>query len=243
MQRLELISLFDDGQLDYSRLKAEGWRGEGESLLFNEWRRIHTTLQQVTNDEINYDYVKVMAGPTPGHQSENFEVGEIIDYLQWLDKSYSHRDVLKLEYVSLRLYGERRLDFKKLMLRGWRFAEIGSSAMPLSKENGHINVLLVPRDYKDLYPEEEPFTEIHLSNSTHSPEAFREGSRFQYGVNAASIREIIYCLDWLDRSVVKYKEQVGFVQSYLGRIRYYRYKFKETSRKKERKRYLETHTW
>lgn len=241
MQRFEIISLSDDGQLDSSTLSAKGWREVGERFLCNEWGRIHTSIREIKDDELDYDYIEVLAGPAPGHHKGNFEVGEIIDYLKWLDKSYPRRDVLKLKHVSLRLYGERRLDFKKLMLRGWRFAEMGSKTMPLSKDHGYIRVLLLPQDYTDLEPEEKLFTEILLSNSTYFPEFVRAGPMFQYGINAASIREVICCLEWLDRKVVKYREQVGIVQSWLGRIRYCSYKFKEASRKKERKRYSESH--
>jgi hypothetical protein len=242
MQRLGTISLFDIGKLDSNRLKEEGWREAGD-LLFNEWGRIHTSLWQNPNDELDYDYVEVSAGPATGHLEENYEVGEIIDYLQWLENSYSDRDVLKLGIIGLRLYGERCLNYEKLMLRGWRFSEMGSMHMPLSKKYGNITVLLIPTDRSYLYPEDEPFNEILLSNSDILLEARSEGPKFYYGDNAANMQEIKQCLVWLNEIVFKYRERVGFVQLCLGIVRYFRYKFEGRVRKKRMQKYLIWRGW
>ena len=43
-------------------------------------------IQEITNDELNYDYVEISAGSSTGHIGENYEVGELIEYLQWLEK-------------------------------------------------------------------------------------------------------------------------------------------------------------
>lgn len=127
------------------------------------------------------------------------------------------------------------------MLGGWRFADIGGTNMPLNKKYGRINVLIVPTNYRTINPDSEPFTEILISNSTNYVKLIKQGPRAQYGNNAAGIEEIVNCLSWIDSTVVSYKEEVGLVQSYLGRIKYYKYKKEEKSRKKKFNRYLETH--
>lgn len=110
MQKLDVITLFDDRELERDKFIANGWRDVCDILLAKELGRMNTSLLKVYSAEAGYEYIKLMADQV---EKGNIEIQEIIDFLKQLDRSYPYRDSLKLSIMGIRLYGTRRLDFKR----------------------------------------------------------------------------------------------------------------------------------
>ncbi|MFC1980938.1 hypothetical protein ACFLVN_01680 [Chloroflexota bacterium] len=171
------------------------------------------------HQEVPHDDVEILAQQEYEFRKSNFEIEDIIQFLQWLDNVCSQKESLKLKFVVIRVSGDRQLNFKKLMLKGW----LSTWDRSLRKQYGRIKILLTPHPripHPYTKPEQEAYTEIQLSNATYRGETYD----FLYGLNAATIREVNDCLRWLFKTLYTYDDQqVGIVQSLLGRIRYWRY--------------------
>ena len=224
MQILQHVSLYRNGSLDREKLEYNGWTVTSTSIMVTHHSGMHVSaIDWSEHQEIPHDDVEVLAGPVYEFRKSNFEIEDIIQFLQWLDNLFSQEESLKLKFVDIRVSGDRQLDFKKLMLKGW----LSTGGRSLRKQYGRITILLIPhpsipRPY--IKPEREAYTEIKLSNTTYHMDMSWLGSDGLYGLNAATIREVNDCLRWIYKTLYTYDDQqVGIVQSLQGRIRYWRY--------------------
>lgn len=224
MQILQHVSLYGNGSLDREELESHGWTMTSTSIMTTQHSGMHVSaIDWSEHQGDTHDDVEILAAPVYEFRKRNFEIEDIIQFLQWLDNVCSQKESLKLKFVVIRVSGDRQLDFKKLMLKGW----LSTWDRSLRKQYGRIKILLnpyprIPRPYTK--PEQEAYTDIQLSNDTYHMDMSWLGSDGLYGLNAATIREVNDCLRWLYKTLYTYDDQqVGIVQSLLGRIRYWRY--------------------